>query len=129
MRLSSRYQPKTLDEICGQPAIVRRLKALVLEPYPCCVLLEGTGGTGKSATAKVLAADLNIPEYGGLYRYNGASLKIEKVEQLFSETFTLRPMLGSNWFMLIIEEMEMLPSRNVYSALKDYLSEQTTLSI
>jgi len=56
MRLSSRYQPKTLDEICGQPAIVRRLKALVLEPYPCCVLLEGTGGTGKSATAKVLAA-------------------------------------------------------------------------
>ncbi len=68
MRLSSRYQPTTLDEVVGQPAVVRRLKALTMEPYTCCVLLEGAGGTGKSATAKALASDLNIPEYGGLYR-------------------------------------------------------------
>ncbi len=51
-------------------------------------------------------------------------MKIEDVERLFTETFTLRPMFGSEWYMLLIEEMEMLPSKNVFSALKDYLSEQ-----
>jgi len=74
MKLSSKYQPTTLDEVVGQPAAIRRLKTFVMEPFPCCILLEGKGGIGKSATAKTLAADLDIPEYGGLYRYNGASL-------------------------------------------------------
>lgn len=124
MKLSSKYQPTTLDEVVGQPAAIRRLKTFVMEPFPCCILLEGKGGIGKSATAKALAADLDIPEYGGLYRYNGASLRIEDVDRLFSETFTLRPMFGSQWYMLLIEEMELLPSANVFSALKDQLSEQ-----
>ena len=124
MKLSVKYQPTTLDEIVGQPRIIHRLKTLVMEPYPCCILMEGRGGVGKSCTAKALASDLNIPEYGGLYRYNGARLRIEDVERLFSETFTLTPMFGSPWYMLLIEEMELLPSANVYSALKDYLSEQ-----
>ncbi len=124
MKLSIKYQPTTLGEVVGHPAAIRRLKTFVLEPFPCCILLEGRGGTGKSATAKALAADLDIPEYGGLYRYNGASLRIEEVDRLFSETFTLRPMFGSQWYMLLIEEMELLPSANVFSALKDNLSEQ-----
>jgi replication-associated recombination protein RarA len=51
MRLSQQFQPMTLDDVVGQPAIVRRLKRLVAAPYPCCLLFEGRGGVGKSAHA------------------------------------------------------------------------------
>ena len=123
MRLSSVYQPTTLDEIVGQPAAIRRIKGLAANPYPCCVLFEGRGGVGKSATAKTLINDLGVSEYG-VQAFSGAKLRIEEVERLFYQTFRYRPMAGSPWNILLIEEMELLPSRNVNSELKDQLSEQ-----
>ena len=72
MRLSQQYQPVTLDDVVGQPAIVRRLKTLVLEPYPCCVVFTGPGGVGKSAAAKALIHDLGVSEFFGLVEYSAA---------------------------------------------------------
>ena len=123
MRLSSVYQPTTLDEIVGQPAAIRRIKGLAANPYPCCVLFEGRGGVGKSATAKALINDLGVSEYG-VQAFSGAKLRIEEVERLFCQTFRYRPMAGAPWHILLIEEMELLPSKNVNSELKDQLSEQ-----
>jgi replication-associated recombination protein RarA len=66
MRLSQQYQPVTLDDVVGQPAIVRRLRRLVTAPYPCCLLFEGKGGVGKSAAAKALIHDLGVCPFSGL---------------------------------------------------------------
>ena len=64
MRLSHTYQPTSLDEVVGQPGIIRRLKAVVAHPSPCCILLEGKGGVGKTAAAKALICDLGVSEFG-----------------------------------------------------------------
>ncbi len=48
MRLSRSYQPRTLDEVVGQPAVIRRLKRLVALPQPCCLLFEGLGGVSRA---------------------------------------------------------------------------------
>jgi replication factor C small subunit len=124
MRLSQSYQPNTLDEIVGQPAIVRRLKRLVALPQPCCLLFEGPGGVGKSAAAKALIHDLAVCPFSGVAEYSASNLTIDEVRRLFGQTFRLRPMSGSPWHVLLIEELELIVSRNVSAALKDELSEQ-----
>jgi MoxR-like ATPase len=109
--------------VVGQPAIVRRLKRLVASPQPCCLLFEGLGGVGKSAAAKALIHDLGVSEFG-IQSVSGAKLRIELVEELFNRTFRHRPMAGAPWHILLFEELELVPSKNVNSELKDQLSEQ-----
>jgi replication factor C small subunit len=124
MRLSQQYQPLTLDDVVGQPAIVRRLKRLVAAPVSCCLLFEGRGGVGKSATAKALIHDLGVCPFSGLLEYSAANLSIEEVRRLFGQTFRLRPMTGSLWHILLVEELELIVSKHVNAALKDELGEQ-----
>ncbi len=124
MRLSQRYQPMTLDEVVGQPAIVRKLKRLAASPYPCCLLFEGRGGVGKSAAAKALIHDLGVCPFSGLVEYSASNLSIEEVRRLFGQTFRLRPMTGSRWHVLLVEELELIVSKHVNAALKDELGEQ-----
>ena len=95
MRLSQQYQPVTLDDVVGQPAIVRRLRRLVTALYPCCLLFEGKGGVGKSAAAKALIHDLGVCPFSGLLEYSAANLSIEEVRRLFGQTFRYRPMAGN----------------------------------
>jgi len=133
MRLSNKYQPSCLDEVVGQPAVVRRLKNLAANPFPCCIMMEGRGGIGKSSIAKALIHDLNVCPWSGLVEYSAANLMIDEVRWLFghavegrerSSGFRMMPMTGSPWHVLLIEEMELLPSKNVIPLLKDELSEQ-----
>jgi replication-associated recombination protein RarA len=133
MKLSAKYQPTTLDEVVGQSGPIRRLKAFVQYPESRCVLLEGPGGTGKSAAAKALVHDMGVCPYSGLIEYSAANLKIDEVRHLFghhvdgrdrSNALRMRPMSGSPWHVLLIEELELLPSENVVPLLKDELSEQ-----
>ncbi len=124
MRISQRYQPATLDEVVGQPAIVRKLKRLAAAPYPCCLLFEGRGGVGKSAAAKALIYDLGVCPFSGLVEYSASNLSIDEVRRLFRQTFRLRPMTGSRWHVLLVEELELIVSKHVNAALKDELGEQ-----
>ena len=124
MRLSRSYQPRTLDEVVGQPAVIRRLKRLVVWPQPSCLLFTGLGGIGKSATAKALIQDMGVCPFSGLLEYSASNLNIEEVRRLFGHTFRLRPMAANPWHVLLIEELELIVSRHVNAALKDELSEQ-----
>jgi len=133
MKLSSMYQPVTLADVVGQPGPIRRLQRLVAEPHACCLLLEAPGGVGKSAAAKALINDMGICPFSGLIERSAANLGIDDVRHLFghhvegrerSNALRMRPMSGSPYHVLVIEEMELLPSKNVVPLLKDELSEQ-----
>ncbi len=57
MRLTEKYRPTTLDEVFGQPPVTL-LKALVRDPYECCIMLDGPPGCGKTALAVGLPATM-----------------------------------------------------------------------
>ena len=124
MRLSSRYQPTTLDEVVGQSAVIRRLKEFVAQPYARCILTEGRGGIGKSAAAKALIHDLGVDPLFGVNEYAGSDFLIGTSRHLFEHTFRLTPMAGARWNVLLIEELESAASNEVTNHLKKNLSEQ-----
>ena len=79
---------------------------------------------GKSAVAKALIHELGVCPFSGLVEYSAANLSIEEVRRLFGQTFRLRPMTGSQWHVLLVEELELIVSKHVNAALKDELGEQ-----
>jgi DNA polymerase III delta prime subunit len=123
MRLSEKYVPTTLDQIVGQPAVVRRLKHLVENPEACCLLFEGEPGIGKTATANALANDLGCCPWSGRHMIGAARLGVERIEELWEKRLRLRPMEGTPWHVLMVEELERCVSDGARSELKCRLGE------
>lgn len=107
MKLAERYQPRALTEIIGQP--VHLLRSFCRNPYPACWLLLGPPGVGKSATAYALASELGChDEFSGLHTVTACDLSIDVTRELFQATLRLRPMEGSGWHVLVLEELDLL---------------------
>lgn len=120
-KLSEVYRPKCLADVVGQPATFF-MHDIVRNPRPCCLLLEGAGGTGKTSAAFALAAEFGCyDDFSDLHYVNAVHLGIERVDTLFRQTLRLRSLGGSGWHVLIIDELEALPSVQVQRALKSYL--------
>lgn len=105
MRLSERYRPRTLSDVCGQPCI-SRLKGFCLRPFNGCWLFEGPAGTGKTGAAYAMAADLGADPAFGILEYNGADLSVETTREML-RLMQLRPLCGQ-WLVVIIDELERL---------------------
>jgi DNA polymerase-3 subunit gamma/tau len=57
------YRPRTFDDLVGQPEVQIILRRMVdINQIPSAVLFAGTKGTGKTTTARILAAALNCLE-------------------------------------------------------------------
>lgn len=113
MRLSEKYRPTSLGEIVGQPS-VRLLRALAAKPYSCCVLLECEfGGVGKTSTALAFAHDIGCEdEFSGLHVVPCSELSVECARELFDgNTLRLRPMMGSGWHCVVLEEFDWIPAQ------------------
>lgn len=62
--IARRWRPRTFDELIGQDHIVRTLKnAITTGRIPHAYLFIGPRGTGKTTTARLLAAALNSAEH------------------------------------------------------------------
>lgn len=64
--LDTKYQPKTVDEIAGQPYIKEHLKIIAQSGDMPHLLFHGPPGTGKTSAAIALARDI----FGTEWRYN-----------------------------------------------------------
>ncbi len=107
MKLVEQYRPATLSAVVGQSA-ARTLEDFAADPYPTCFALVGRPGTGKTSSALALAADLGCPdEFSGLAVIPAADLGVDPLRRLL-DTIRLRPMLGSGWRVVVIEEFERL---------------------
>lgn len=112
MKLSEKYRPKSLSEVIGQPPAMM-LRKFAAKPYPSCWLLESSApGVGKTATAYALAADIGCgDDMSGLHTVIASDLLIDKAREMFDHTLRMRPMFGSGWKVLVIEELEQLSDK------------------
>jgi len=112
MKLSEKYRPKSLNEVIGQPPTLM-LRKFAANPYPSCWLLESAApGVGKTATAYALAHDIGCEdEFSGLKTVIASDLLIDPCRQLFEQDLRMRPMFGSGWKVLVIEELELLTDK------------------
>lgn len=118
MRLFDKYRPKNLSGMVGQPCLWA-LRKLAADPFSCCLMFEGPPGTGKTAAALALAAELGCEEeWSGLTVVPSVDLTIERCRELFERTLRLIPMMGSGWRVLVIEELEACSSAAVQRYLK-----------
>jgi len=106
MRLAEKYRPRGLDNVIGQPCVVK-LRRFVAAPFATGWLFTGQPGTGKSATALALAADLGaVDEFSGLSVVCTAQLGKEEAERQVKRLHQ-RCLIGQ-WNVLILEELERL---------------------
>lgn len=109
--LLTKFRPRTLAEVLGQPAIVRSLSQYVRHPHPAAFLFGGETGTGKTSTAFALARELGVAvdeaELGGLYEIPSGELGADLVRAVFRQLH-FRPLMGTGWRMLVCNEAELM---------------------
>jgi hypothetical protein len=107
--LTERYRPRTLDQLRGQPHVVRALKRLAANPRPGALLFEGETGTGKTSAALGLAAalgcDVGQGEFGGVVSMASGEQTAEAVRETFRRMWNI-PMFGSGWKVVIANEAD-----------------------
>ena len=60
MNLPTKYRPKTLADVAGQPIVTRALtNALTRSQINSAYLFVGSRGVGKTSTARILAKSVN----------------------------------------------------------------------
>ncbi len=124
MRLTEKYRPMALNQVCGQSAVVRHLRTYALEPYPARFLFEGEPGTGKTSTGLALAGELEIMDVCR-QTVPASELTIDECRRLFDGQYRLRlPREWGRWQILLVEELELLPSKNVLPYLKQRWSDE-----
>lgn len=114
MSLLEKYRPKGLDDVLGQPEVVRALKLFVADPSPQAFLLFGDSGVGKTATAIALAADLGCAideeEMGGLFQIPSGCQTAESVRDAVA-SLRYRPLMGSGWRVLVVNECDRMSTQ------------------
>ena len=116
---------RTLSDIVGQEFVIRRLMDLARNPHESCWLLESErAGNGKTSSALALAYDLGCTDaMSGLFFYPATELSLDTCRELLKYTLHHRPLQGRGWKVLVIDELERMPSTQVANYLKSALDE------
>ena len=112
--LLARHRPARLSDIHGQSAVVRSLSAFAAAPHSNAFIFAGSSGVGKTAAAWALANELGCdPDWGGVVEIPSGTQDGRAVEDLLRRMH-LRPMAGSGWKVVIINEADrMTPQAEV----------------
>lgn len=109
-RLAQKYRPKTLDELRGQPHVVKYLKAFAANPSPSAFMFSGGSGVGKSESGRLLAlalgADPSQDTLGGYHQIPAGQQTADAVIEQF-RSLALRPMFSkTGWKVLVVDEAD-----------------------
>lgn len=109
MNLIDKYRPRRIDDVLGQPEVVRALRSFVQSPHVGAFLFAGPTGTGKTSAAYCLAADLGIlvdrGEFGGLWQIASGEQTADSVRNAI-DALRVTAWAGSGWKMLVVNECD-----------------------
>ena len=101
-----RYRPAGLEEIRGQAATVDGLRSFVKSPTSGAFIFAGPSGVGKTAAALAMANELGCEgDFGGLTEIPSGTQDGKAVDAVL-RSLRLRPMTGSGWKVVIINEAD-----------------------
>ena len=107
--LTETYRPAKLADVRGQDEAVETMTGYVRSPYAASFLLSGPTGTGKTSSARVLAAELGVSvedgPFGGFLEIASGEQTGESVRDAVRQCHT-RPMRGSGWKVLLVNEAD-----------------------
>ena len=107
--LTETYRPARLCDVRGQDDAVGTMTEYVRAPYPASFLMSGPTGTGKTSSARALAAELGVSvddgPFGGFLEIASGEQTGESVRDAVRQCHT-RPMRGSGWKVLLVNEAD-----------------------
>lgn len=139
--LALTYRPKKLAEVVGQDVTTQVIKAMVIaDDLPPVLVFGGTSGSGKTTTARILAAALNCPntvagepcgecsQCEGVWQTNsGSYTEIDAasnngVKDVLHIQDMIRYHHEGSWRVIVLDEVHML-TREAFNAFLKTLEE------
>lgn len=103
--LVEKYRPLLISEFAGLEELKQDSADLVANPYETAWLFVGPPGTGKTTLAQAIAFELNAETI----LIPSQSCTVETVKNLRAR-LAYSPMFGSNWFVVIVDEVDEMSS-------------------
>ena len=114
MELYRKLRPTTLDQIYGQPAVVKQMAAMVKGEVPHVIMFCGPSGTGKSTSAKILRTHLDCGDHDFMEIDAATNRGIDDIRSI-KDRMNLSPLSGTTRVWLL-DEAHML-TREAQNAL------------
>lgn len=115
--LVQKYRPTTLADVVGQDEAVYQLREFAEAPSETAFLFDGDTGVGKTSAALALAHDLGCDvereELGGVYTIAAGNQLADDVRETL-RSLSLRPLFGSGWKVLIVNECDRMSEAVAY---------------
>lgn len=113
--LHTKYRPQSLDDVIGQDAVVKSLKAVLKKP-PHAFLFTGPSGTGKTTLARILAREVGCDAHNLMEIDAATNSGVDAMREVI-ETLRYRGFGASSTRFVIVDECHALSKQTWQSLL------------